>query len=57
MIPLPTVDALDAITIPVPCPVAWDTMHGDDRTRFCDQCQQSVHDVSGTDAWRRRWRW
>jgi len=46
MIPLPTVDALDAISIPVPCPVAWDAMHGDDRTRFCDQCKQSVHDVS-----------
>ncbi len=46
MIPLPTVDALDAISIPVPCSVAWDAMHGDDRTRFCDQCKQSVHDVS-----------
>jgi hypothetical protein len=46
MIPLPTVDALDAISIPVPCPVAWDAMHGDDRTRFCDQCKQNVHDVS-----------
>lgn len=46
MIPLPTVDALDAISIPVSCPVAWDSMHGDDRTRFCDQCKQNVHDVS-----------
>jgi hypothetical protein len=46
MISLPTVDPLDAITIPVPCPVAWDSMHGDDRTRFCDQCKQNVHDVS-----------
>ena len=46
MIPLPTVDALDAISIPVPCPVGWDAMHGDDRTRFCGQCKQNVHDVS-----------
>lgn len=46
MIALPTVDALDVISIPVPCPVAWDAMHGDNRTRFCDQCKQNVHDVS-----------
>jgi hypothetical protein len=46
MIPLPVVDPLDSITIPVACPVPWDTMHGDHRTRFCDQCSQNVHDVS-----------
>ncbi len=46
MIPLPTIDALDAVTIPVTCPVSWDAMRGDSRTRFCDQCSQSVHDVS-----------
>ncbi len=46
MIPLPTADALDATSIPVPCPVSWATMHGDDRTRFCEQCRQNVHDVS-----------
>ena len=46
MIPLPTVDVLDAITIPVTCPVSWDDMHGDRRTRFCDKCSQNVHDVS-----------
>jgi len=46
MIPLPTVDVLDSITIPVACPVPWDEMHGDDRTRFCDKCSQNVHDVS-----------
>ena len=46
MIPLPVVDALDSITIPVPCPVSWDAMHGDHRTRFCDECSQNVHDVS-----------
>src|SRR5262245_62667581 len=46
MIPLPTIDLLDSITIPVPCPVSWDEMQGDDRTRFCDRCNQNVHDVS-----------
>ena len=46
MIPLPTLDALDSITIPVACPVSWDTMRGDHRTRFCDSCNQNVHDVS-----------
>src|SRR5438309_776684 len=46
MIPLPTVDVLDSIAIPVACPVSWDDMHGDHRTRFCDKCSQNVHDVS-----------
>jgi hypothetical protein len=46
MIPLPTVDVLDSITIPVACPVPWDAMRGDARTRFCDKCSQNVHDVS-----------
>ena len=46
MISLPVVDVLDAIAIPVPCPVLWDDMHGDHRTRFCDQCSQNVYDIS-----------
>jgi hypothetical protein len=46
MIPLPTIDVLDSITIPVACPVPWDTMHGDHRTRFCNKCSQNVHDIS-----------
>src|SRR4051812_34089991 len=46
MVPLPTVDALDTVTIPTSCPVSWDTMRGDHRTRFCDRCGQDVHDVS-----------
>ena len=46
MIPLPVIDALDSITVPVPCPVSWDEMSGGDRTRYCDQCKQNVHDVS-----------
>jgi hypothetical protein len=46
MVPLPTLDALDGLTIPSACPVPWAAMRGDDRTRFCDQCNQNVHDVS-----------
>lgn len=46
MISLPVVDVLDSFTIPVACPVSWDSMHGDHRTRFCDKCSQNVHDVS-----------
>ena len=46
MISLPTVDALNSIAIPIACPVSWDAMRGDDRTRFCDKCSQNVHDVS-----------
>lgn len=45
MIPLPTLDALEAVTIPTPCTVPWGDMHGTDRTRYCDQCNQNVHDV------------
>ncbi|MBN9524056.1 hypothetical protein J0H58_37025 [bacterium] len=46
MVSLPTLDTLDGLTIPTACPVAWDSMQGDERTRFCDTCSQNVHDVS-----------
>src|SRR5262245_57103262 len=46
MVSLPTVDVLESVTIPVACPVPWDAMRGDHRTRFCDKCNQNVHDVS-----------
>lgn len=46
MIPLPVVDALDSITIPVNCPVPWDEMHGNSRTRFCDKCGRNVHNLA-----------
>jgi hypothetical protein len=45
-IPLPTLDALESITIATPCAVPWGTMSGDDRSRFCDQCQRQVFDLS-----------
>ncbi|HEX4612113.1 MAG TPA: hypothetical protein VH092_28210 [Urbifossiella sp.] len=43
---LPVLDVLDAITIPTHCPVPWDGMRGDDRTRHCAACDERVHDVS-----------
>jgi hypothetical protein len=37
---------LDRIQIASPCTVSWDSMTGDDRSRYCSQCQQSVHNLS-----------
>lgn len=34
--------------IETPCNVAWDSMVGDDRTRFCGQCNLTVYDVSNS---------
>jgi hypothetical protein len=53
---LPIVDdqtLLDDIRIATPCDVAWDTMAGTDRVRYCGQCRLNVYDVSqmtATDA-------
>jgi hypothetical protein len=35
-------DILKQITIPSPCHASWDSMTGDDRTRFCQECGKSV---------------
>jgi hypothetical protein len=37
---------LDTIKIASPCPVEWDTMEGDDKVRFCLQCQLHVYNFS-----------
>jgi hypothetical protein len=37
---------LQEIRIASPCTAAWDEMHGDDRSRFCDQCQLNVYNLS-----------
>lgn len=29
-----------------PCPMSWEAMQGDDRERFCEQCQLTVHNIS-----------
>lgn len=37
---------LDQLRIASPCLAAWEDMHGDDRVRFCDQCQLEVYNLS-----------
>ena len=34
------------LRIASPCPASWDTMQGDDRTRFCETCSKNVYNVS-----------
>jgi len=38
---------LNKIRIARPCDVPWDGMKGDDRARFCEQCKQTVYNISG----------
>ncbi len=38
--------SLEKIDIPIPCPVAWESMKGDDRRRFCSQCRKNVYNIS-----------
>lgn len=45
-IPLATVNAINELAIASPCPVSWNTMHGDDRVRYCGQCEKHVYDLS-----------
>lgn len=35
------------LRIASPCPKSWNEMTGDDRTRHCDLCELSVHNVEG----------
>lgn len=37
---------LEYARIASPCPVSWESMTGDDRTRFCQQCQLHVYNIS-----------
>src|SRR5688572_18057112 len=37
---------LDQISVASPCHVDWDQMSGDDRSRFCSHCKQSVYNLS-----------
>lgn len=40
-------DPLSQIRINSPCHADWDSMNGNERVRFCDHCQLSVHHLSG----------
>jgi len=39
-------DFLDRMRIASPCSVSWEKMSGDDRMRFCDQCNLHVYNIS-----------
>jgi len=39
-------NALPVIEVPTPCPMDWNVMTGDERSRFCAHCQRHVHDLS-----------
>ena len=38
---------LDRVRIAAPCPADWNQMYGDDRVRFCSQCNLNVYNLSG----------
>jgi len=35
------------LKVAMPCPMSWDQMKGDDRTRHCSLCELNVHNVAG----------
>jgi hypothetical protein len=37
---------LDYVTVAAPCSAGWDNMVGDERVRFCGQCQLNVYNLS-----------
>lgn len=37
---------LDKIRILNPCEADWDTMKGDNKSRFCERCQKTVYNLS-----------
>ena len=37
---------LDRILIPSPCPAEWDSMTGNRRQRFCQECNKTVYNLS-----------
>jgi len=38
--------SLSQLRIASPCTVSWDSMTGDDRSRFCGQCKLNVYNIS-----------
>jgi hypothetical protein len=34
------------LKIASPCPASWDDMEGDERVRFCDECELNVYSLS-----------
>lgn len=44
--PARTFPKLQQIHVASPCPADWEQMDGDDRSRFCHQCQRHVYQLS-----------
>ena len=40
-------NSLDDIRIASPCSSDWNSMYGDDRSRFCSDCKLNVYNLSG----------
>ncbi|HEY5401701.1 MAG TPA: hypothetical protein VIK24_02485 [Pyrinomonadaceae bacterium] len=38
--------SLDDVRVAAPCSVDWDSMYGNERIRFCDQCKLNVYNLS-----------
>jgi hypothetical protein len=43
-------NVLQEIRIASPCDASWEEMQGDERSRFCDQCQLHVYNLSAMTA-------
>lgn len=37
---------VQSVKITTPCSVGWDSMEGDEKMRFCQQCKMNVHNLS-----------
>ncbi len=42
----PKLPLLENVAIAAPCTASWDAMVGDDRVRFCGQCEKNVYNLS-----------
>lgn len=43
---MPEKDFLDQIKVAAPCTANWESMSGDERTRFCGGCRKHVYNIS-----------
>lgn len=39
-------EILAGMKVAAPCAVSWDSMEGDERARFCGQCEKNVYNIS-----------
>ncbi|MBC7930571.1 MAG: carboxypeptidase regulatory-like domain-containing protein [Rubrivivax sp.] len=39
-------DLLGRVRVATPCPASWNNMQGDERVRFCSQCELHVYNIS-----------